>query len=148
MADIPHYVIDLKEKDSTLEKIGGKAINLARMSEAGFNVPPAFIVSVDAYDFFIKKELEGKISKILDSIDFKDDNSISSGCSLIRSIIKSEELPQNILLEINNSISNLPGRVLCRKIIGSGRRPGRCQFCRAAGQFFECEKGRYSRKYY
>ena len=78
------------------------------MSEAGFNVPPAFIVSVDAYDFFIKKELEGKILKILDSIDFKDDNSISSGCSLIRNIIKSEELPQNLFLEINENISNLP----------------------------------------
>ena len=78
------------------------------MSEAGFNIPPAFIVSVDAYDFFIKKELEGKISKILDSIDFKDENSISSGCSSIRSIIKSEELPQNLFLEINNNINNLP----------------------------------------
>ena len=108
MADIHHYVIDLKEKDLSIEKIGGKAINLARTSEAGFNVPPAFIVSVDAYDFFIKKELEGKILKILDSIDFKDDNSISSGCSLIRNIIKSEELPQNLLLEINENISNLP----------------------------------------
>lgn len=108
MADIPHYVIDLKEKDLSIEKIGGKALNLARMSEAGFNIPPAFIVSVDAYDLFIKKELEGKILKILDSIDFKDEDSISSGCSSIRSIIKSEELPQNLLLEINENISNLP----------------------------------------
>ncbi len=108
MADIPHYVIDLTEKELPIEKIGGKALNLAKMSGAGFNIPPAFIISVDAYDFFIKKELEGKILEILDSIDFKDEDSISRGCSLIRSIIKSEELPPNLFLEINNSIKNLP----------------------------------------
>ncbi|PKL66703.1 MAG: phosphoenolpyruvate protein kinase [Methanobacteriales archaeon HGW-Methanobacteriales-1] len=108
MSDISHYVLDLREKELPIEKIGGKALNLGKMSEAGFNIPSAFVVSVDAYDFFIKKELEGKISKILDSIDFKDENSISSGCSLIRSIIKSEQLPPNLFLEINNSLKNLP----------------------------------------
>jgi len=90
------YVIDLKEKGLNIEKIGGKALNLAKMSSACFNVPPAFIVSVHAYDFFIKKELEGKISEILDSIDFNNEDSISQGCSSIRSMIKSEELPENL----------------------------------------------------
>lgn len=108
MSDTPHYVIDLKEKQLPIEKIGGKALNLAKMSGAGFNIPPALIISVEAYDFFIKMELEDKISKILDSIDFKDEDSITSGCSIIRSIIKSEDLPQKILLEIKNNISNLP----------------------------------------
>jgi rifampicin phosphotransferase len=108
MVDINKYVIDLKEKDLLIDKIGGKALNLGKMSSAGFNIPPAFIVSVDAYDFFIKKELKGKISKILDYIDFNNEDSISKGCSLIRSIIKSEELPQNLFFEINNKIINLP----------------------------------------
>ncbi|EKQ54936.1 MAG: phosphoenolpyruvate synthase/pyruvate phosphate dikinase [Methanobacterium sp. Maddingley MBC34] len=102
------YVVDLKEKELPLEKIGGKALNLGKMSSAGFNIPPAFIVSVDAYDFFIKKGLEDKISKILDSIDFENENSISQGCSSIRNIIKREKLPQNLFLEINDKISSLP----------------------------------------
>ncbi len=108
MVDINKYVFDLKEKDLSIEKIGGKALNLSKMLLAGFNIPPAFIVSVEAYDFFIKKELEVKLSKILDSIDFKNENSISKGCSSIRSIIKSEELPQNLFLEINDKIKDLP----------------------------------------
>jgi len=102
------YVIDLKEQDLQIEKIGGKAFNLAKMSHAGFNIPPAFIVSVDAYDLFIKQELEAKISKILDKIDFKDENSISKGCSQIRGIIKGDNLPENLFLEINNQIESLP----------------------------------------
>lgn len=101
-------MLNLNEKDLPVEKIGGKALNLAKMSFAGFNIPPASIVSVDAYDYFIKKELEGKISEILKSIDFNTENSISQGCSSIRSIIKSESLPADLLTEINNEISKLP----------------------------------------
>jgi pyruvate,water dikinase len=108
MANNNKYVLDLKEKDLTIEEIGGKALNLVKMSSAGFNVPPAVVVTVDAYDLFIKKELKGKISTILDSIDFNNEDSISKGCSLIRDIIKSQELPQDLFLEINNRIINLP----------------------------------------
>ncbi len=108
MANNNKYVLDIKEKDLTIEEIGGKALNLVKMSSAGFNVPPAVVVTVDAYDFFIKKELKGKISTILDSIDFNNEDSISKGCSLIRDIIKSQELPQDLFLEINNRIINLP----------------------------------------
>lgn len=96
MADGREYTIYLDGKDLSLEKIGGKANNLGKMISAGFNIPPAFVVSVDAYDFFIKKELKKRISKILNSIDFNNDKSISSGCSSIRNIITSEELPRNL----------------------------------------------------
>ncbi|WP_100222289.1 PEP/pyruvate-binding domain-containing protein [Methanobacterium formicicum] len=108
MVDKDKYVVDLKEKDLSIEKIGGKALNLAKMSAAGFNIPPAFTVSVDAYDFFIKKELEAKISEILRIIDFTHEDSISQGCSAIRSMIKSQELPQDLFLEITRKISDLP----------------------------------------
>src|SRR5512139_2277621 len=108
MVDKDKYVIDLKEKDLSIEKIGGKALNLAKMSAAGFNIPPAFTVSVDAYDFFIKKELEGKISEILELVDFTREDSISEGCSAIRSKIKSQELPQDLFLEITRKIADLP----------------------------------------
>ena len=108
MVDKDNYVIDLKEKDLSIEKIGGKALNLAKMSAAGFNIPPAFTVSVDAYDFFIKKELEGKISEILRIIDFTREDSISQGCSAIRSMITSHELPHDLFLEITRKISELP----------------------------------------
>lgn len=108
MADGREYTIYLDGKDLSLEKIGGKANNLGKMISAGFNIPPAFVVSVDAYDFFIKKELKKRISKILNSIDFNNDKSISSGCSSIRNIITSEELPRNLFLDISGRIENLP----------------------------------------
>lgn len=108
MADIKHYVLDLEEKDFPIDQIGGKALNLGKLSSAGFNIPPAFVVSVNTYDSFIKNELENKISEILTSIDFKNENSILKGCSTIRNLIKSEKLPEYLFLEINDKIKSLP----------------------------------------
>jgi len=107
MDDITNYTINIKEKDLTIEKIGGKALNLSKLSSAGYNIPPAFIVSADAYDHFIK-ELKKEISTILNSINFNNENSISKGCSLIRNLIRSGKLPENLLLDINKQIQNLP----------------------------------------
>lgn len=90
------------------EKIGGKGINLASMAAAGFNIPPAIIISVTAYDYFIKKELESKIVEILDSIDFNQENSISRGCSKIKELIKLEDLPADMVLSLTHKISELP----------------------------------------
>jgi pyruvate,water dikinase len=78
------------------------------MSSAGFNIPTSFVVSVEAYDYFIKKELEGKISEILESINFKQEDSLGEGCSRIRKIIKSEELPEDLIYELKKKIENLP----------------------------------------
>ena len=100
--------MELKARDIPLEKIGGKALNLSKMSKAGFNIPPAFVVGVDAYDFFIKQKLEAEISKILASIDFNNDKSLSEGCASIRNLIKTEKVPDAILVEINNKIESLP----------------------------------------
>ncbi len=108
MVNKKNYVMDLKVKDIPLEKIGGKALNLSKMSKTGFNIPPAFVVGVDAYDFFIKQELEAEITKMLASIDFNNDDSLSDGCTSIRNLIKTEKVPGAIVLEINNKIENLP----------------------------------------
>jgi pyruvate,water dikinase len=108
MASTNNYVVDLQEEDRAIEKIGGKALNLCKMSSAGFKVPYAFVVSVDAYDYFIKKELESEISQILNSIDFNSERSIARGCSSIKDIITSGTLPPNLREEIQQKIEDLP----------------------------------------
>lgn len=108
MAVINNLIINLNEKDHNPDKIGGKAFNLAKMSSAGFKVPPAFIISVDAYDFLVNKVLRSKISTIFDRIDFNQEESIIEGCSKIRNTIKSGELPPELLLPLKNKIKELP----------------------------------------
>lgn len=93
------YVINL-QKDLPIEKIGGKALNLGKLIRSGFHIPPAIVVTVEAYDKFIQKELEREITEILDLIDFDDEKSISIGCSRIHEIITSVELPENVWNDI------------------------------------------------
>lgn len=91
------YTVELGKDKLPIEEIGGKAVNLDLMIQSGFNVPPAFVIKVEAYQDFIEKKLQGEISQILDQIDFEDEQSISQGCQTIRKYIKSVQLPGSIL---------------------------------------------------
>ena len=37
------------DEPSTLDEVGGKAVNLSRLSRAGFPVPPGFAVTTEAF---------------------------------------------------------------------------------------------------
>ncbi|GAB4315619.1 MAG: PEP/pyruvate-binding domain-containing protein [Methanobacteriaceae archaeon] len=100
------YIKDLG-KDLHRDLIGGKALNLCRLSQAGFRVPPAFIVTASAYSDFITN-FEEKILELLDSIDYRQEESVFKGCEQIKSLLKSEPLPEILDQVINNKISNLP----------------------------------------
>ncbi len=108
MRDKTNFTMLLNEDDLPKEKVGGKALNLSKLSSIGYNIPMAFIVSVEAYDYFIKEELESEIVSILNSINYNDENSIFIGSKLIKNLIKSKELPNILLNEIQNQIKNLP----------------------------------------
>lgn len=102
------YTLDLTDRNLPIEKIGGKALNLNRMISAGFNIPPAFVVTVDAYNQFINNELKDEIKQILNTVDFKDEKSLIQGCSNIRNIIRSSEIPEELTIEIHEKIKSLP----------------------------------------
>lgn len=48
---IKHFS-DIAENDLTL--VGGKALNLGKLTKAGFNIPPGFCVTTDAFNFSVK----------------------------------------------------------------------------------------------
>ena len=48
-----------------VKKVGGKGANLSELINAGFPVPDAFFVSVEAYDKFVEQnELDKKINDL------------------------------------------------------------------------------------
>lgn len=47
------YTMSLHSAQATLERAGGKGLNLARLVDAGLPVPPGFIVTTDAYRAFV-----------------------------------------------------------------------------------------------
>lgn len=46
-------ILTFDSTEATLETAGGKGLNLARLTRAGFDVPPGFIISTDAYREFV-----------------------------------------------------------------------------------------------
>ncbi|MCD6425626.1 MAG: hypothetical protein J7L35_08970, partial [Anaerolineales bacterium] len=48
------YILSINEIGAeALPKVGGKGANLGEMTRAGFNVPPGFCVTTDAFDRFV-----------------------------------------------------------------------------------------------
>ena len=48
------YILPFTSSEVTLENVGGKGANLARLTRAGFQVPRGFIISTEAYRAFVE----------------------------------------------------------------------------------------------
>jgi pyruvate,water dikinase len=76
---------------------GGKGANLARMTTAGFQVPPGFIVTTAAYSEFIATgDLWPPISAHLAQIDYGNFADVDAVTERIRDLISSIPMPEGI----------------------------------------------------
>jgi pyruvate,water dikinase len=89
-------VLELKDINEKLfPKIGGKAKNLYILSKNGFNVPEWFVITTDIYKRFIEENgIREKIEEIIDSIDFKNQNSIAEGSRAIKQLFLEKDIPK------------------------------------------------------
>ncbi len=100
---------------------GGKGANLAEIYNLKINVPPGFVVTAQAYDFFIEKAgLKEEIKKLLGQIDYENTEELNQKTEKIRSLIVNSELPREMQEEIlesyelldANNLKNVKGTVL------------------------------------
>jgi pyruvate,water dikinase len=96
------YVVwfrDVGKEDVAI--VGGKGANLGEMTQAGFPVPPGFIVTVHAYTEFIERsKLKEKISSILSTVDVNNTKSLEETAKKVQSLITRAQFPRDIALEI------------------------------------------------
>ena len=93
------WLADLSKKD--LQIAGGKGANVAEMYNAKFPVPPAFIVTTDAFHYFIKEsKLEDKIKSILKDIDPNNIDGLDEKAKQIRDLMIAAEMPKKLRDEI------------------------------------------------
>ena len=104
-----NFIKWLSELDKSSGMIaGGKGANLAEMYNSKFPVPPAFIVTTDAYKFFIEKSgIKEKIDSIIDFIDVDNTKELEDKSKEIRQLITKAEMPQELKEEITDSYENL-----------------------------------------
>ncbi len=87
---------------------GGKGANLAEIYNLKIAVPPGFVVTAQAYDFFIKESGMGeKIKEILDKIHYEDTKQLDESTKKIRELIEGAEFPKEMAEEITESYEHL-----------------------------------------
>lgn len=87
---------------------GGKGANLSEIYNLGVPVPPGFVVTAQAYDYFIEKAgLKDKIKQLLGSIAYEDTEQLENVAKEIREMIINSDFPKEMEEEILESYENL-----------------------------------------
>ena len=88
--------------------VGGKGANLGELTNAGFPVPNAFVLTTAAYDYFIEKsKLFNKINKELASIDRTSDQSLTEASERIRNLFETCAIPADLKKDVVKSYNKL-----------------------------------------
>ncbi len=87
---------------------GGKGANLGEMYNAKIPVPPGFVVTAQAYDYFIEEAgIKDKIKELLDSLDYEDTEQLDRITKDIRKLITDSEMPKEMQEEILEAYEHL-----------------------------------------
>ena len=88
--------------------VGGKGANLGEMTQAGFPIPPGFIVTSDAYFYFIERTgIKEKIAEILQDLDVENTEDLERRTRQIRDLIESTPVLPELAVEIKNAYARL-----------------------------------------
>ena len=93
---------EVTKKDVAL--VGGKGANLGEMTNAKIPVPPGFIVTANAYFYFLQKtKLLDKLRKLLEPIDVNNSKQLQEVAAQVREMISKAPMPPEIAEEIEQA---------------------------------------------
>lgn len=99
--DLPLTVLFNEIDKSDIALVGGKGANLGELTQAGFAIPPGFIVTSAAYFEVIKaNNLAQKIKVILKDLNLKDIKSLNFVSNKIKKLIFTAAIPETLAQEI------------------------------------------------
>lgn len=109
--DFVKWFSELNNKDISIA--GGKGASLSEMYNHNFPIPPGFMVSAQAYAYFIEKSgVREKMNEILNGLDVEDTKKLEDGAAKIREMISNAEMPKEMESEILEAYSILDTRKL------------------------------------
>lgn len=98
--------------DYNIYLVGGKGANLGRLFNAGYNVPPAFVVTTAAFEKFYKKEINQELGK---EISLALDK-LKGSRFAIRSSATAEDLPNASFAGQHDTFLNVKKEDVLEKI--------------------------------
>ena len=92
----------------SVDTAGGKGANLAEMTNIGMPVPPGFMISAQAYAYFINKTgLKETIAQIVKEVDIENTAELTEGARIIREMITKALMPREMQDEILEAYDTL-----------------------------------------
>lgn len=87
---------------------GGKGASLGEMSQAGFSVPPGFVIFASVFERFLKEtDINVEIEAQLKKVDPEEIHTIDDASEILRSLIERYEMPKDIEKEILSAFDKL-----------------------------------------
>ncbi|MEI6563018.1 MAG: PEP/pyruvate-binding domain-containing protein [bacterium] len=91
-----------------IASVGGKGINLCKMSLAGFPVPPGFVVTTQGYLHFVKANgLGEQIRRIAGSLEASDIKGVERASAEIRALFTEKPIPSELRDEMVTAYGKL-----------------------------------------
>jgi len=113
------YVVWFKDVDKDdVGVVGGKGANLGEMTQAGFPVPPGFIVTVSAYEKFLEdNKLRATIHSLLSDLDVSKSKDLEKAAKDIQKLIIRSAFPRDIALEVIRAYFKLGADALKHPVV-------------------------------
>jgi len=120
--DKPAFVKWFSELDKNSGPIaGGKGANLGEIFNLKVPVPPGFVVTAQAYDYFIEVSgIKERIREILNRINYENTTQLNESTQKIRDLIENSKMPKEMEEEILESYEALGAENL-EMVHGSAR---------------------------
>ncbi|HEX5839690.1 MAG TPA: PEP/pyruvate-binding domain-containing protein, partial [Anaerolineales bacterium] len=103
-------VFSFESPDVTLETAGGKGLNLARLTRAGFAVPRGFIISTEAYRAFVEaNRWLSFIGSARETLSAEDVSALEKRSAQIRAAFSVGAMPEEVESAIRAAYQEFPG---------------------------------------
>ena len=101
-------ILPFDSQDATLETAGGKGLNLVRLTRAGFDVPPGFIISTEVYRAFVNANrwLPAILSGVRD-LSAEEPSALDRVSAQIRAAFSAGKIPEDAEAAIRAAYADL-----------------------------------------
>ncbi len=90
-------ILPFDSAEATLETVGGKGLNLARLTRSGFAVPPGFIITTRAYQQFVESNRWlPAIQSVVTGLQAEDASALERASNQIRVAFSAGKVPDEI----------------------------------------------------
>ncbi len=102
------YVIKLEDADRNSKNVGNKAAALGELMNAGFPVPPGFVITSEGFEKFLRSARIGnRIAEIVTGLSYKDYSELKQAYEDIRKLITEAEFPEAMEKEIKEAYEEI-----------------------------------------